>query len=200
MWKSKSEVSGNQEEKKPLMTRVKEGMRVTVLEVALTGVFLGILIAVKFLDQAMPKINTVSFWEIYWTVAVLSVIVLPWKSAILLVIIAPLGFFVVGQTWQTGPGSFIMDYSIPMASALVAKVSKNVWITIGFVIVAAIIKFSANVASGMIFFEVDFEGSVVFNYPFNAITAGITLALVIPLHSSLIKIKENYVQKRRNEW
>lgn len=98
--------------------------KLSVYSIALSGIFLAILSAVKLVDQMLPQIVAgIPFWEVYWSFAVLCVIVLPFAPCVLTLALAPIMWMLMGQTYLLTPASFILDYTLPVLSVLIIKLA-----------------------------------------------------------------------------
>lgn len=144
----------------------------------------------------MPSINGIAAWEIYYTIGAMMMIVLSFREAVVVLIAAPLLWLAIGQTTINGPFSIFLDYFIPMLSLLIVKLSFSKWISPFFVLCSGVIKFLSQSLSGKLFWDTDWWPSLVFNFPFNAITTCISVLVVFLLYKKLQRI--NKIQSTRS--
>lgn len=161
---------------------------ITIKQICLTGIFLSLLTVFKFVDLVMPRINGIAAWEIYYTIGALMVIVLSLREAFLVLIAAPLLWLAIGQTTINGPFSIFLDYFVPMLSLLIIKLSFTRIISPFFVLCSGVIKYLSQSLAGKLFWDTDWWPSLVFNFPFNAITTSISIVVLFLLFRRLKSI------------
>lgn len=195
-------VTPNSEQNKKISIWQKMRLnKLSIYSIALSGVFIALLSAVKFMDIVMPKINGIALWEMWWTFAAFAAIVLPFAPAAITLLLAPLVWIISGQTQSTaGAVSLIFDYFIPMLAFLLLQISKKYYVEIPMLLLVAVIKHASQTISGKLFWQTDWLPSFIFNAPFTWITCAITLPIFVISFKRLIDLRDTAILNKGNRY
>ena len=179
--------------------------KITIKEITMTALAVSLVTISKLFDNFMPKINGYSMFEFWMPISILLSLLLPIRSATLMVVTVPLLWFAFGQTIIVGPLSFIMDYQAVMILPLLINISNSgksffsyLWLIVLTTIIF-IIKWLLQTISGVINWETPWQASASFNLPFNAITYGLTVPMIILLFSKITFLRSALFGKNRTK-
>lgn len=144
--------------------------KITVKEITYAALALTILSLTRFFDYVMPRVGDYVVFETAQICALFIVFLLPLRSSIFSIVLAPFMWLVMGQTLEVGPGSFFFDLSLPLLATLLIKIvkfKKGDWksyvLIFSLAIIAGVIRYFSYVIAGVLYFEVDWKGSFVIN-------------------------------------
>ena len=162
--------------------------KLTTRELVMLAMYAALFISIELVQNQfglfkMPQGGSLS---VSIVVLLLASYHLGYKKGIVISLISVLLQFITGDMYlATGIFGFLLDYVIAYGIYGVASIFLNYKYFYSGVLITNLIRFIASTASGMIFYKVDFWGSVTYNATYMIPTTLIALILVPLIHQRM---------------
>lgn len=152
---------------------------------------ISILCIAKILENTVPKMGGISTVELWVPFLIAAIYLMNVNSTILVLVITPFVWYLMGSVWMVGPMSFFMDYSLSMFIFLpivfIPKtktlLSLNKLILMSIFVIS--IKTLIQTWSGVVNWNANWHDSFYINIWPNLITMATTIAMMIVLFRPL---------------
>ena len=165
--------------------------KITILDILNTALMISILCIAKILENTVPKMGGISTVELWVPFLIAAIYLMNVNSTILVLVITPFVWYLMGSVWMVGPMSFFMDYSLSMFIFLpivfIPKtktlLSLNKLILMSIFVIS--IKTLIQTWSGVVNWNANWHDSFYINIWPNLITMATTVAMMIVLFRPL---------------
>ena len=142
-----------------------------------------------YLDNFMPKFGGYTAINLWFPLAVLTMVLLKPYSALIAINAAFLLWIALGQAGLAyGAWSVMFDYYVPLMSVSLVLFAKDKWTTMMAIVIASIVRYLSHSIVGVYFWGATWSWSLAFNSVWSFSSLALTLAIVIIIYEKIIYI------------
>lgn len=162
----------------------------SIHDLVLMAFYLALFVVLDFLANSlpffrMPQGGTLGLGSVALLMASYQ---LGWKKGLWVAVLSVPMQFVTGMMYILGPTQFVLDYLIPFSVYGIACLFPNWGYFYSGVLVTNLIRFISSTLSGVLFYEVTWEGSIIYQ-AFYMVPTTIVGLILVPLLIKSLKIK-----------